>query len=104
MALRSGTRPCPPALQISSERLAQDPGECTCLCQQRLWHVFCRTLALLFEMSRLTAQSIAQICLTIVLFAHLEFVDAVRYARALQASFTADPAGALTRLQQGMPR
>ena len=38
----------PAALQISSERLAQDPGERTCLCQQRLWHVLCHPLGDLF--------------------------------------------------------
>ena len=41
---------------------------------------------------------------TIALFARLEFVDAVRYVRALQASCAADPAGVLARLQQGVPR
>jgi len=35
--------------------------------------------------------------------AHLELVDAARDARALQASFSVDPATALARLQQGVP-
>ena len=99
----------PAALQISSERLAQDPGERTCLCQQRLRHVLCRPLGDLFffALSWHAAQPNAQISLTFVTiapFAHLEYVDAVRYARALQASFAADPAGALARLQQDVPR
>jgi hypothetical protein len=33
-----------------------------------------------------------------------EFVDALRYVGALQASFAADPADALAHLQQGVPR
>src|SRR5712691_10449746 len=35
--------------------------------------------------------------------AHLEFIDAARDARALQASFSVDPSAALARLQQGLP-
>ena len=54
-------------------------------------------------MSRLTVQPIANISLTIALFEHLKFVDTVRYARALQASFAVDPTGALVRLHQGVP-
>ena len=52
----------------------------------------------------LAAQPSAQISLalvTVALFAHLKLVDAARDARAIQASFTTDPARALTRLQQG---
>ena len=54
----------------------------------------------------LAAQPSAQIALalaTAALLAHLELVDAVRDARALNASFASDPAGALARLQQGLP-
>ena len=50
------------------------------------------------------AQPSAQISLALMivaLFAHLELVDAARDARVLQASFAADPARALARLQQG---
>ena len=63
--------------------------------------------ALFFAISWLTAPPNAQISFTFViiaLFARLEFVDAVCYVRALQASFAADPAGVLARLQQGVPR
>jgi len=51
----------------------------------------------------LAAQPTAQITLalaTTALFALLELVDATRDARAIHASFAADPAGALARLQQ----
>ncbi|KAI0298191.1 hypothetical protein BC826DRAFT_1103125 [Russula brevipes] len=54
----------------------------------------------------LAAQPSAQISLalaTAALLAHLELVDAARDARALHAGFAADPAGALARLQQGLP-
>ena len=63
--------------------------------------------ALFLAISWLTAHPNAQISLTFViiaLFARLEFVDAVRYVWALQASFAANPAGVLARLQQGVPR
>jgi phosphatidylinositol glycan class O len=54
----------------------------------------------------LAAQPSAQITLalaTAALLAHLELIDAARDARALQASFSSDPAAALARLQQGLP-
>jgi phosphatidylinositol glycan class O len=35
--------------------------------------------------------------------AHLELVNAARDVRALQASFSVDPAGTLAHLQQGLP-
>jgi len=41
--------------------------------------------------------------LSLATAAHLELVNAARDARALQASFSVDPAGALARLQQGVP-
>ena len=51
----------------------------------------------------LAAQPRAQMTLGLATAAHLELVDAARDARALQASFSVDPAGALARLQQGVP-
>ena len=54
----------------------------------------------------LAAQPSAQITLaltTAALLAHLELVDAARDAKALHASFAADPARAFARLQQGLP-
>ena len=65
-----------------------------------IWSLF---LALIW----LSAQPSSQISLALVtaaLFAHLEFIDAARDARALHANIVADSAGVLTRLQQGVSR
>ena len=51
----------------------------------------------------LAAQPGAQMTLALTTAAHLELVNAARDAQALQASFSVDPAGALARLQQGVP-
>jgi phosphatidylinositol glycan class O len=100
----------PVALHISSERTgagASHKTEVRVLGFANAYGApFAVLWALLLAPVWLAAQPTAQISLalvTIALFAHLELVDAVRDARALHASFAADPAGALARLQQGVP-
>jgi phosphatidylinositol glycan class O len=51
----------------------------------------------------LTAQRSTQMTLALVTAAHLELVNAARDARALQVSFSVDPARTHARLQQGLP-
>jgi hypothetical protein len=51
----------------------------------------------------LAAQPSTQMTLSLATAAHLELVNAARDARALQVSFSVDPARTLAHLQQGLP-
>jgi phosphatidylinositol glycan class O len=98
----------PVALHISSERTGAGASQKTEVRVLGFANAYGAPFAVLWALFLapvwLAAQPSAQISLaliTIALFAHLELIDAVRDARALQASFAANPAGALARLQQG---
>jgi phosphatidylinositol glycan class O len=96
----------PVALHISSERApgARPKTEVRVL---GFANAFGAPFAVLWALALvpvwLAAQPTAQITLalaTVALLALLELVDAARDARAINASFATDPAGALARLQQ----
>ena len=98
----------PVALHISSERTGSGASQKTEVRVLGFANAYGAPFAILWALFLapvwLAAQPSAQISLalvTVALFAHLELIDAVRDSRALQASFAADPAGALARLQQG---
>ena len=100
----------PVALHVSSERTPAGAGHKTEVRVLGFANAYGAPFAVLWTLVLalvwLAAQPSAQITLalaTAAMFAHLELVDAARDARALQASFSIDPAGALARLQQGLP-
>jgi phosphatidylinositol glycan class O len=100
----------PVALHVSSERAAAGDGHKTEVRVLGFANAYGAPFAVLWGLALapvwLAAQPSAQISLalaTAALLAHLELVDAARDARALHAGFAADPAGALARLQQGLP-
>ena len=99
----------PVALQISSERTGTGASLKTEVRVLGFANAYGAPFAILWALFLVpvwfTAQPSAQISLALVttaLFAHLELIDAARDARALHASFAADPAAALARLQQGV--
>ena len=99
----------PVALQISSERAGTGASLKTEVRVLGFANAFGAPFVILWALFLahvwLAAQPSAQISLALVtaaLFAHLELIDAARDARALHASFAADPAAALARLQQGV--
>ena len=96
----------PVALHISSER-APDAQHKTEVRVLGFANAFGAPFAVFWALALapvwLAAQPTAQITLalaTVALLALLELVDATRDARAINASFATDPAGALARLQQ----
>ncbi|KAI9513378.1 hypothetical protein F5148DRAFT_1155355 [Russula earlei] len=100
----------PVALHVSSERIntnARQKTEVRVLGFANAYGApFVVLWALALAIVWLAAQPSAQISLalaTAALLAHLELIDAARDARALTSSFATDPAGALARLQQGLP-
>jgi GPI ethanolamine phosphate transferase 3 subunit O len=100
----------PVALHVSSERTPAGTGHKTEVRVLGFANAYGAPFAVLWTLVLalvwLAAQPSAQITLalaTAALLAHLELVDAARDARALQASFSIDPAGAVARLQQGLP-
>ncbi|KAI0299999.1 hypothetical protein B0F90DRAFT_1725887 [Multifurca ochricompacta] len=100
----------PVALHISTERLPGTNGSAQPKTEVRVLgfaNAFGAPFIVLWALALapvwLAAQPSAQMTLALAtgaLLAHLEIVDAARDARALNASFAADPVGALTRLQQ----
>lgn len=100
----------PVALHVSSERTSAGAGHKTEVRVLGFANAYGAPFAVLWTLVLslvwLAAQPSAQITLalaTAALLAHLELVDAARDARALQASFSIDPASAVARLQQGLP-
>jgi len=100
----------PVALHVSSERAPAGAGHKTEVRVLGFANAYGAPFAVLWALILapvwLAAQPSAQITLalaTAALLAHLELIDATRDARALQASFSTDPAAALARLQQGLP-
>jgi phosphatidylinositol glycan class O len=100
----------PVALHVSSERTPAGAGRKTEVRVLGFANAYGAPFAVLWTLVLalvwLAAQPSGQITLalaTAAVLAHLELVDAARDARALQASFSIDPAGALARLQQGLP-
>ena len=100
----------PVALHVSSEQIPAGSGHKTEVRVLGFANAYGAPFAVFWALALvpvwLAAQPSAQIILalaTAALLAHLELVDAARDARALQASFSVDPTGALARLQQGLP-